>query len=44
MPVQMQGGVGFALLPIQTYGNRATTLISNWNPYSQLTPMPVSVG
>ena len=29
MPVQMQGGVGFALLPIQTYGNRATTLISN---------------
>ena len=25
-------------------GSLAITLISNWNPYSQVTPMPVSVG
>ena len=27
-----------------TSGSLAITLISNWNPYSQVTPMPVSVG
>jgi hypothetical protein len=25
-------------------GSLAITLISNWNPYSQVTPMPVRVG